>query len=306
MNATDARAMPAGGPPGPEDDVSLADFVGIVRRGWRIIAVVTVACVAVTTVAVFVVTPVYEAQVLLAPVQEEGTSALDKLAGSFGGFAELAGVDLSGGTSTKDEAVALLSSQVLARQFITEHNLMPVLFSRQWDAKRGAWDVHDPKDVPTLGDAYKLWDEDIRTVEASTTSDLVTLTIEWKDRELAQQWANELVRRVNEMMRARAIADAKSSIDYLNAELAKTDVVEVRLAIDRLIESEYKTMTLAKVRDEYFFRVIDPAVVPDADDFVSPKRLLLVIAAVIGGALLGLMVVVFRNALKPARRDTPD
>jgi uncharacterized protein involved in exopolysaccharide biosynthesis len=290
-------------PAGAGDDVSLADFVAIVRGGWRTIAIVAVACTVVTAAAAFLITPIYRAEVLLVPVQEEGSSALESLAGSFGGFAELAGVDLGTGGTARDEAIALLESHILARRFIEEENLMPVLFADRWDAKQGRWAV-DADDVPTFGDAFKIWDEDIRTVEASTTSDLVTLTIDWKDRELAARWATEIVRRVNEFMRGRAIADARSSIDFLRSEAAKTNVLEIQLAINRLIESEYKTMTLAKVREEYYFRVLDPAFAPDADEYVWPKRLLMIIAAVIGGAMLGLMVVIFRNALQPGHRDT--
>jgi uncharacterized protein involved in exopolysaccharide biosynthesis len=289
-------------PPG-SDDVSLADFFGIVRGGWRLIAIVTVVVTLVTAAAAFLITPIYRAEVLLVPVPEEGSSALESLAGSFGGFAELAGVDLGTGGSTKDEAIALLESRILARRFIDEENLMPVLFADRWDAQKGAWAV-GADDVPTFSDAFELWDEDIRSVEASTTSDLVTLTIDWQDRELAAHWATEIVRRVNEFMRARAIDDARSSIEFLKSEAAKTNVIEIQLAINRLIESEYKTMTLAKEREEYYFKVIDPAFAPDADDFVWPKRLLMIVGAIIGGALLGLMLVIFRNALEPESRDT--
>jgi uncharacterized protein involved in exopolysaccharide biosynthesis len=302
MNPEPVRAWPDVAPGGAGDDVSLADFVAIVRGGWRTIAIVAVACTAVTAAAAFLITPIYRAEVLLVPVQEEGSSALESLAGSFGGFAELAGVDLGTGGTARDEAIALLESRILARRFIEEKDLMPVLFADRWDAKAGQW--ADPDDVPTFGDAFKIWDEDIRTVEASTTSDLVTLSIDWKDRELAASWATEIVRRVNEFMRGRAIADARSSIDFLRSEAAKTNVLEIQLAINRLIETEYKTMTLAKVREEYYFKVLDPAFAPDADEYVWPKPLLMIIAAVIGGAMLGLMVVIFRNALQPANRDT--
>jgi uncharacterized protein involved in exopolysaccharide biosynthesis len=161
----------------------------------------------------------------------------------------------------------------------------------------------DPEDVPTFSDAFEIWDEDIRSIETSTTSDLVTLTIDWKDRELAARWATQIVRRVNEFMRGRAIAEARSSIEFLKSEAAKTNVIEVQLAINRLIESEYKTMTLAKEREEYYFKVLDPAFAPDAKDFVWPKRLLMIAAAVIGGAMLGLMIVIFRNALEPESRN---
>lgn len=305
MNARQPEPVSAGPQPGSDDDLSLGDFVGLVRERWRLIAVITLVCTVLTTAAAFLMTPVYEAEVVLAPVKEEGTSALDKLAGGFGGFAELAGVDLGGGSSSKDEAVALLQSKLLTMQFIKDENLLPVLFASRWDAQAGAWKETDPDRIPTLGEAFKLWDEEIRTVETSTTSELITLTIEWKDREQAARWASELVQRANELMRARAIADAGSSIAYLKSELEKTSVLEVRQAIYSLAESHFKTMALAKAREEYYFRVVDPAVTPDRRDYVSPKRALMISAAVIGGAMLGLMVVVFLNALGPARRESP-
>jgi uncharacterized protein involved in exopolysaccharide biosynthesis len=280
----------------------LAEFIGMLHQGWRLIAVVTILCTAAMTLAAFLMTPVYRAEVLLAPVTDEQSGALDKLSGTFGDIAELAGVSLGSSGSSKDEAIALLQSRMLTEQIIREENLLPLLFAESWDPKRADWLVEDIEDIPTLGDAFKLWDEKIRRVDSSTSSVLVTLTIEWKDRELAAKWASELVRRVNELMRTRAIVEAKQSIEYVNAELAKTDVVAVQLAIHRIVESQIKTMTLAKVREEYFFKVIDPAVVPDADDFVEPKRLLMIIVGLVGGAMLGLMAVIMKNALRPERR----
>jgi uncharacterized protein involved in exopolysaccharide biosynthesis len=286
-----------------EDDVSLADFVGIIRRQWRLFAAITVACTAIAAAAAFLMTPVYQAAVLLAPAKDEQKGVIDSLAGSFGGIAELAGVSLGGGGSSKDEAIALLQSKMLTLQFIQDENLLPVLFARKWDAERGEWDVGDREDIPTLGDGYRLWDEDIRAVETSTTSTLITLTIDWKDRQQAARWATELVRRANELMRERAIAEARRSLEYLNEGLTRTSIVAVQQAIHSVMETQVKTMALAKVREEYYFRVIDPAVVPDADDFVRPQRVLMIIGGFLGGAILALITVIMKNALSAVRRD---
>lgn len=289
-----------------DDDVSLPDFVGILYRGWRLIAVITFLSVAAMALAAYLMTPIYQARVLLAPAVDEQSGSLSKLAGSFGDIANVAGLNLGGGSGNSDEAIALLKSRMLAEQFIRDENLLPVLFAKKWDTNRGDWVVEDSEDIPTMGDAFRLWDEDIRKVESTTTSVLVTLTINWKDRELAAKWAAELVRRVNELMRSRAIAEAQKIIGYLDAELAKTSVVEVRQAIYRMTESQINTVTLAKARDEYFFKVIDPSVVPDADDFVEPRRLLMIIIGLFGGAMLGLMAVIFINAMRPVERAATD
>ena len=55
-------------------------------------------------------------------------------------------------------------------------------------------------------------------------------------------------------------------VEYLNQELEKTNVAELRQAIYRLIEAQIKQKTLARLRDEYVFRVLDPAAPPDSDE----------------------------------------
>ena len=70
---------------------------------------------------------------------------------------------------------------------------------------------------------------------------------------------------------------------FLEKELASTDLVEARAAINRLIEEQIKQRMLASVSQEYAFRTVGRALPPDADDFVSPRRLLLVV----GGTALG-------------------
>ena len=51
---------------------------------------------------------------------------------------------------------------------------------------------------------------------------------------------------------------------------------------------------LAKVRDDYAFRVIDPAVTPEEGRFVRPKRLLLLAAGIVFGAFLCVFAVLLR------------
>ena len=57
---------------------------------------------------------------------------------------------------------------------------------------------------------------------------------------------------------------------------------------------------LARARDQYSFRVIDPAVVPDADQFVAPNRALIIFLGALAGFLLG---VVMAMATRKEPRD---
>ncbi len=82
-------------------------------------------------------------------------------------------------------------------------------------------------------------------------------------------------------MRA-AIRNAAESIEYLNKELAKTTVVELRQAIYRVIEDQVKQSMLANVQREYAFRFIDRAIAPEKR--FSPRRAVMTVF----GALIGL------------------
>src|ERR1700741_1694757 len=110
-----------------DDELALADFLGVLQRGWKLIAIMAVVCTSAAALAAFLMTPVYRAEVLLAPAFEDESGALEKLSGAFGGLAELAGVSLNGSGSNKEEAIALLQSRILTEQFIADQKLMPVL-----------------------------------------------------------------------------------------------------------------------------------------------------------------------------------
>jgi uncharacterized protein involved in exopolysaccharide biosynthesis len=141
----------------------------------------------------------------------------------------------------------------------------------------------------------------VRSVTEDAKTGLITLAIEWEDRELAARWVEELVRRANGEMRRRAIDESSRSLAFLDEQAQKTNVLEVQQAIYKLMESEMKTMTMANVREEYAFRVIDPPVVADADDEAWPNKPLIAVGAALLGLMLGLLVAFMRDLRRRLR-----
>jgi LPS O-antigen subunit length determinant protein (WzzB/FepE family) len=116
---------------------------------------------------------------------------------------------------------------------------------------------------------------------------------------VAARWANAFVALANELVRTKAREDSQRNVDYLNEQVAKTNVVELRRVLYNLIESETKTLMLANARIEYAFTVVDPAVVPAVR--VSPKRTLIVLTGFAIGFMLGVFVVWIRNKFQRKR-----
>ncbi len=252
---------------------------------YRIVIAALAAVGALIGVAVaYLMTPVYSADTLLARVtKEERAGSLPFSVDDATQLFSFAGMDLSA-SSDKHEALAVLQARGFTMDFIREENLLPVLFSDLWDEETKTWTVADD-DVPTMSEAYEMFDEDIRTVTEHRRTGLVTLTIAWTDPDLAAHWAKLLVERINQQMRNRDIVQATSSLDYLREELNTTSILELEQVIYRLMESQVNNIMFANVTEEYVLRVLDAPQVPDEDEFVSPNRPLVIVS----GALLGLL-----------------
>ena len=175
--------------------------------------------------------------------------------------------------------------------------MLPVLFHRDWDEEAGRWKKMDTQDIPTLEDAYELFQDEILSVSKDSESGLVTLAIEWRDRFLAAEWANALTARLNLFLRKRDIEEAQKSIEYLNAELERHSSLEIRQGIYSLIQRQVETAMLANVREEYLFRILDIAVASDEDNYIWPKPAVFVLAGFVFGAGLAFFVTVLRNQL---------
>jgi len=273
-----------------DDDLSVIKFLKIVHSYRYLVIGTAVAVLTMSVVIALLMTPIYRAEILLATVEENPSAgALGSLVDQFGGLAALAGAGMPATTGLGYEALATLGSRGFIEAFIRDYDQLPVLFEELWDPDNQQWDTDVPEEAPTLSDGYLVFSEEIMKVSENKTTGLVTLAIEWKDRELAAEWANRLVQLVNERLRTRAIEEADRSIRYLNQELEKTSVLELQQAIYRLIENHIRTRTLANVREEFAFKVIDPALPLDPDKFIRPNR-----GFIIGiGLILGLMVGVF-------------
>lgn len=289
--------------------MDLRSLIAIIwaRRGWVAISIcaVTLVCAAIA----FLMTPVYRAQVVFVSAtagQGNLGGPLSSVLDSLGGLASQAGINLSSTSdSSVEETLAVLKSRQLTMSFINDNHLMPKLYPKKWDAAAHRWKV-PLDDQPTEARAFKKFDKKIRTVDRDKKSGLVTLQIDWSDRNEAAAWANELVRRVNVEMRARAITKADDSLGFLQKELGTTADVDTRDAVNKLIETQVKQRMLANVTPDYAFRVVDKAVAPDKDDPIRPQKLALLLAGPLAGFALGVAWVLGYRALqRPAERRNP-
>jgi uncharacterized protein involved in exopolysaccharide biosynthesis len=284
--------------------IGLIDIWRILGRHKFMIAACALAAAALATAAALLMTPVYRAEVLVAPVDDPDDSQRTASSlGEYGGLAALAGLNL-GHEDKRTESIATLRSRQFAEQFIAERQLERILFADLWDEANERWEADAGDDVPSAWDVYERFDERVRKVHEDRGTGLVRLVVEWHDAALAAQWANELVASVNATLRRKTVEESEKSIAYLREQLARTSVVDLQQVLHRLVESEMKTAILANINKEYAFKIIDPAVAPEKP--VRPRKLAMIVAGAAAGGMLGVLLVLLRNAGRSPRGGQPD
>jgi uncharacterized protein involved in exopolysaccharide biosynthesis len=273
-------------------------ILSIIRRRWWVVTL-TAASICAAGVLAFITAPIYRAETVLVRAESTNESSIvDAAASQLGGLASLAGFGENKNSSVI-EAIAVLKSREFTDDFIRDRHLLPRLFHQRWDERAGKWRA-DAKE-PNPWDGYKFFDHEIRRVDEDKKTGIVTLQIDWENPAEAADWANDLVHRLNAKMKTRALQETTTTLGYLTKELPKTDVASVQQALQKLIESNLKQQALANVRQEYVFRVIDPAAPPDPREKIRPRRALYLLAGAFFGLLVSMATIVGYDALRAVR-----
>ena len=294
-----------------DDEIDLRELFAVIWQGkWIIIAITTLFAVASVVYAINQPN-IYKSEALLAPAEEQQGGGLGALAGQFGGLASLAGVNLGGGSSNKAQlAIEVLKSRQFTSDFIKKHNILPDLMAaKTWNMQANAVvydsEIYDPennkwvrevkapfKPEPSMQEAYK---EFSKIISASTDKEtgMVKISIEHVSPSVAQQWVEWLIADINQTMKQRDVFEAIKSTDFLTQQLEQTKIADIRAVLYKLVEEQTKTIMFAKVRDEYVFKTIDAALVPE--EKFKPKRALICVLGVLLGGMLSVMIVLIRH-----------
>ncbi|MBS9950505.1 LPS O-antigen length regulator [Vibrio alginolyticus] len=302
-----------------DDEIDLRELFGALWKGkWIIIATTFIFAVGAVLYALSLPN-IYKSDALLAPAESSGGGGLSKMAGQLGGLAALAGVNLGAGESSQtDLAVQVMKSRKFVEAFINKHDLLvPLMAAKDWDLANnklildeelynpntGEW-LREVKGLrgatPTAQEAFEVFSKKVLSISQGKESGLYTLSVKNYSPYIAQQWVNWLIEDINKVMRERTIAETSQNLAYLNTQLQKTAVTDMQSTFYKLIEEQTKSLMLAEVQEEFVFKVVDPAVVPELKD--GPKRALICVLGTLLGAMLGIAIVLVRFAFR--KEDT--
>lgn len=227
----------------------------------------------------------------------------------YSGLANLAGFNMpQQRTSQAILAMEIITSKDFFQDFLDDEALINLFALKSWnietkqkhydesiyDYKNDKWvrDVRQPfKKKPSTIEAYEKFNEEVLDIYQDDTSGLVHLSISHISPEIAKQWADKIIFMINEKLRLRDIEEAENSINFLNLEMNKTELNELRFVLSQLIQKEISKISLANAKKEYVFTIVDP---PHLPEFISsPNRVLITALTAIILLLSGFMYVLF-------------
>ncbi|QDE30493.1 Wzz/FepE/Etk N-terminal domain-containing protein [Shewanella polaris] len=294
-----------------DDEIDLRELFSVIWQGkWLIIAITFIFAVASVVFAINQPN-IYKSEALLAPADsEQGGGGLAALAGQFGGLASMAGINLgAGGVDKTQMAIEVMKSRQFTSNFIQKHNILPDLMAaKKWNMADNSISYDDEiynsveskwlrevklpyKSEPSMQEAYKVFSK-IIAINAAKDTGMVTVSVEHLSPTVAHQWVNWLVQDINKEMKDRDVAEATRSTIFLKSQIQQTKIADIRSILYKLIEEQAKTIMFAEVRDEYVFKTIDPALIPEEKS--KPKRALICVLGTMLGGMLGVMFVLIR------------
>lgn len=226
-------------------------------------------------------TPLYSSDILVS----DNSDSNETSSSAIGGLASLAGIQLPQANNKSLSTLATLNSKTFLKAFIKEYDLKPKIFKDLWVEKTNSWSGEEPSDLGAVGELKKLIE--IKKVEGG----LVRIIVSTYDPEFSLFIANEIVFFINNYMRKSAIEESENLIKFLEKEAVKSSLSDVKLKIFNLIQENIAEKSLANVRQEFIYKVIDKAYLSDYPSY--PNKLQIRLSGVILGFLLAALLSVF-------------
>ena len=297
-----------------DDEIDLRELFSVLWAGKvKIIAITAVFAVASVIYALSVPNQ-YKATALLAPAQSDG-GGLSGALGQLGGLASLAGVSIGGGESSESQiAQEIMKSWSFVEGFIADNDLAVEVYAAEgwskgsnelqinqdaYDSEGGEWLIEDEFGVvgpPSSWQLFKAFSERV-AVSEDKKSGLVSVSIEYYSPQIAKQWLDLYISAINKHMQERQVEKVSNNISYLEAQIGKTSIAEMREVFYTIIEEQTKNKMVAEASPDYAFVAVSPSMVPEEKS--QPKRALIcILGTLLGGMLSVLLVLVMHYARK--------
>ena len=294
-----------------EDEIDLKElFATIAKHKWFLFLFVTIVT-ALSVVYVLSKPNEYKVYTKLAP--QEAPKGVNL--GGLGALASMAGVNIGGGSGvTPDVAFkSLLDDYAFMKSFIQKRGfdkawIDPSLkedyvFALGYDGIYKFFHKEQkPKKIDFFLNIYKPFKNSF-SIDTDKKTSLITISFIHPSRHFAYRVLNAFLEDATAFLVAKNLADINEQITKYKNELAKTNNLELKSELAKLISKLIKQKVYINSSRYYKVKVVTDPYIPDIKDKAKPKRGLIVIVAFITSFILGIFLIFFIEFLRSQKED---
>ena len=271
---------------------------------WLIVTINTLVCTAAIIYSLSL-PDIYQSKALLAPVGS--SSSISGAMKNYSSIANLAGVNISAKDAANNSTKALKKLKTLS---FFEENILPNIFLpelmalERWDFQTNSLDINQAlydsssdtwirtasypqKKIPSSQESYERFKGHLVIAEDNKTG-FITLIITHQSPHIAKEWVELLIDQINFFYREKDRVEAEISVGYLNDQIGKTSLTEIKQVMASLLQQEIQKLTLIEANESYVFEYVDPPVAMENKS--GPKRALICIISAVLGFMLSILL----------------
>lgn len=297
-----------------EDEINFQEILHTLLRGKKIIFSSSLIFLISSLIYSISLPNIYESKALLSPIEEKDniSSSLE----SLGGLASIAGIGIS---PSNAESKSKKAKEKLTSFSFFEKKIMPNIFLPDlmavdyWDYKSNTiifdeslYDQsanlwvrsfsYPKKQIPSPQESFEVFINNHLEISEDDKTGFISLAIRHESPYIANNWVELMVREINNFYRDKDKNEAKKSISFLNEQLNRTSLSEIKLALVELLQAEIKKLTLVEARELYVFDYIDPSTIMEKRK--SPNRAIIIFFGTMLGFFLGAIYVMVLSLWK--------
>ena len=294
-----------------DDEIDLRELFYVLLEGKWIIVSLTAFVSIIGVIYSLLLPNIYQSKTMLVPVNS--SSGISGALGSYSGLAGLAGISLPSGGDEGNSAKAI---QKISSLSFFENNILPnihlpdLMAVKSWNSKTNTLAFDDSifdtnsntwirdfsypqQQIPSAQESFKVFKTEHLSLSEDKKSGFSTLSIKHQSPFVAKQWAELIVNEVNSFYRQKDKSESEKAVSYLNQQISKTGLSEIKEVLAQLLQEETKKLTLIEANKYYVFDYIDPPAVMEQKS--EPKRALIIILSALLGGMLSIVLVLIKH-----------
>ena len=290
------------------------DIFDLVDRLWtskKIIIYTTLIFSLIGVVYSLSLSNIYKSSTVLTGIDD--SNSITKLARQYSSLASLAGIQtgnaLSAGSDPLQEGIEILESFDFFETFVEKNKVFFELAAiNGWDEKNNTLivnpKIYDEKNKiwvfqnkfskngkPTIQFVHREFLKDL-SITANNITGFITISYKHYSPHFSKRIVELLVHDINEMAKLKSIKQAEESIKFLENEIQGTQLTDVRVGLNNLIQSQIENKMVANASPEYLFKTLSPPIAPEKRD--SPSRIIICCIFFFAGLLISIFYLILR------------